>query len=130
MPMTHQWDIADGNISVEYRWKHRDWNSISMTTRNTPDTIAPGSQEEFITEHYWGYTKIGAAKTAEYGVEHPRWEVYPAAQHYAINVAFGPLYGQEFEFLTHEKPVSVFLAEGSGITVKEGSRLPRSTQIA
>ena len=90
--------------------------------------ILAESQEEFITEHSWGYTKIGAANTAEYGVEHPRWEVYPSVQQYAVNVDFGPLYGPEFECLANKMPSSVFLAVGSSITVREGTRLPRASR--
>ena len=83
-----------------------------------------GSEEEFITEHYWGYTRISATKTSEYEVQHPRWVVYPV-KNYTIDVAFGHLYGKEFDFLKNEKPVSVFLAEGSEIAVKSGSVIAR-----
>ncbi len=36
---------------------------------------------------------------------------------------FREVYGQEFAFLKHEKPRSVFLAEGSEIRVMEGRRI-------
>lgn len=79
----------------------------------------PGSEEEFITEHYWGFARMTGQKTTEYGVEHPRWEVYKMKT-YGIDVDFGNIYGQEFEFLKNEVPKSVFLAEGSEIKVKKG----------
>jgi hypothetical protein len=37
-----------------------------------PEEAAPGSEEEFITEHYWGYTRQRDGGTIEYRVEHPR----------------------------------------------------------
>jgi hypothetical protein len=75
-----------------------------------------GSQEEFITEHFWGYARAGADRTNEYQVAHPRWEVYPVNQYY-IDCDFGRLYGPEFGDLRERKPQSVFLAEGSPISV-------------
>ena len=37
---------------------------------------APGSEAEFITEHYWGYTRQRDGGTLEYQVEHPSWPVW------------------------------------------------------
>ena len=37
---------------------------------------AAGSLEEFIIEHYWGYTRRGPNRTDEYKVEHPKWELF------------------------------------------------------
>ena len=119
MPMRHSWNNAPDTLTVEYQWKKKNWNSFKVETQNTSALIQPGSEEEFITEHYWGYTKISDTVTSEYGVEHPRWEVYPTKA-YSIDVNFGDLYGDSFSFLDRETPKSVFLAEGSAIKVKEG----------
>ncbi len=48
------------------------WHSLAVEANPTPQPIAPGSEEEFITEHYWGYTKrtrAGAGIHSEYGVQ-------------------------------------------------------------
>jgi hypothetical protein len=119
MDMAHTWDASGDMLAVEYKWRRREWNAFKVTTASLPVNIADGSEEEFITEHYWGYTKINERKTSEYGVEHPRWQVYPLKS-YEIRVDFGDVYGSEFEFLNKEVPRSVFLAEGSAIVVKEG----------
>lgn len=122
MPMLSS-RVSDGSgLTVEYKWKKNKWYSLSVNTENATVDIASGSEEEFITEHYWGYTKITKEKTSEYGVEHPRWEVYPTKD-YSIDVDFGHVYGRNFEFLTSQKPDSVFLAEGSEIRVKGGRML-------
>ena len=119
MPMRHSWEMADEEVTVEYQWKKKKWNSLKVTTNNIATLIRENSEEEFITEHYWGYTKITDTKTSEYGVEHPKWEVY-GTKDYLINVDFEDIYGPDFGFLQAEKPKSVFLALGSEIKVKEG----------
>ena len=37
-------------------------------------------REEFITEHYWGYTAQRNGGCTEYKVEHPRWNVWKARE--------------------------------------------------
>lgn len=122
LPMQHAWKTPGDSLQVEYKWKGQTWNSLAVTTGAMPMDILDNSEEEFITEHYWGYTKHGERKTLEYGVEHPRWQVYETKD-YAISVDFASTYGREFAFLTQEKPTSVFLAEGSEVLVKSGVEL-------
>ena len=125
LPMRHQWENLEDSLSVEYHWKLKHkWNSIKVRADFRPQNIVAASEEEFITEHYWGYTKINSTTTSEYEVEHPRWVVYPVKD-YQIDVEFGDLYGDEFDFLKREIPVSVFLAEGSEIAVKSGRTISR-----
>lgn len=119
LPMKHDWVEDDQNISVNYAWKKKEWYNFSVNATKPALPLTAGSEEEFITEHYWGYTKIGNQKTSEYGVEHPKWDVYKVNQ-YEVNLDFGAMYGQDFEFLNHQKPSSVFLVEGSDICVRDG----------
>lgn len=122
MPMKHLWQTSANNLTVEYQWKKKRWNSFKMITELTANSIEANSEEEFITEHYWGYAKVDDKKTSEYGVEHPKWQVYKTIE-YSIDVDFGAVYGNEFDFLIKEKPKSVFLAEGSEIKVMKGKVL-------
>lgn len=122
MPMRHTWKMKGDSMSTEYWWKKKRWNSFSITTETSLLETKPGSEEEFITEHYWGYTKLKKGATAEYEVSHPKWEAYPTLD-YHIDVDFGNVYGKEFEFLAKEKPVSAFVAEGSPIKVMAGTLL-------
>jgi uncharacterized protein len=119
MPMGHSWTTSGDSLIVEYKWKKNQWNSLKVVTDNNAAIVKDGSEEEFITEHYWGYTKVSKNKTSEYGVEHPKWAVY-GTRDYLINVDFGDVYGEDFNFLMTDKPKSVFLAEGSEIIVREG----------
>ena len=122
MPMRHSWVEGKDELRVDYQWRKNRWNSISVTTDNEARPIAIGSEEEFITEHYWGYTRISDERTSEYKVEHPKWDVYKT-RNYLIDVDFHDVYGPDFAFLTTAKPVSVFLAEGSEIQVKHGKQI-------
>jgi hypothetical protein len=80
--------------------------------------LKPGSEAEFITEHYWGYSRRDAERTIEYHVEHPRWQVYPI-EAWHCDVDFGAVYGQVFASLNEARPLSVFLAEGSEVAVQD-----------
>ncbi len=122
LPMSHSWEDAGTSQRIEYKWKKTGWNSLSVNATRIGVPIMDGSEEEFITEHYWGYTKVSDSATSEYGVEHPKWQVYPI-ESYDIAVDFGNVYGQDFEFLNRETPLSVFLAEGSEIRVLDGRKL-------
>ena len=103
LPMQHNWTNQNGELQVQYRWKTSHWNNFSVTTRADAHPIAAGSEEEFITEHYWGYTDIGGNRTSEYEVVHPKWDVYPLLR-YAINVDFNNTYGNNFAFCNNSNP--------------------------
>lgn len=122
MPMRHSWKQGDGDVQVTYQWKKKGWHTVEVVCHSTSCVIQEGSEEEFITEHYWGYTRINDNTTSEYEVAHPRWDVY-AVKDYTMDVNFGTVYGTGFSFLTSQTPKSVFLAEGSEITVMKGRRL-------
>ncbi len=122
MPMKHAWEISDKNLLIEYAFFYKkNWHSFSITTEPTLNEITEGSEEEFITEHYWGYTQLSASKTSEYEVVHPTWKVYPTIN-YSIHVDFETVYGSDFNMLNTLTPRSVFLAEGSEIAVKGKSK--------
>ena len=123
MPMDHKWEELTNKRQVEYRWKYRDkWHFIKLDADLKSSNIEPGSEEEFITEHYWGYTKISSNTTYEYQVTHPKWEVYKVLDH-EIDVDFGVIYGQEFAGLSNRTPNSIMLAEGSKITVENKRKI-------
>jgi len=121
LPMKHLWIEQAHQLEVDYLWKNKTWNKFSVIASSKAEEIAVGSEEEFITEHYWGYTKIGLNRTSEYGVEHPRWKAY-SVKNYKIEVDFGINYGSDFAFLKNAIPDSVMLAEGSEIRVLKGKR--------
>jgi len=116
--MQHRWDTQPNHQEIEYSWiKNGKTNSISTNCSKEPQTILEDSEEEFISEHYWGYTKVNNSKTYEYEVQHPTWEYYKIND-YKINIDFGSVYGADFKSLTNAKPKSVMLMEGSEISVE------------
>ena len=127
MPMRHQvvlpTDEAQGRIAYEWRRAGR-WNGLAVGFSG--DAVPPlaGSEEEFITEHYWGYTRQPDGSTIEYAVEHPPWRVWPVCSvQYDCDVE--AIYGKEFvPFLS--EPTSAFVADGSAVLVRRGRRLERN----
>ncbi|MGY8950249.1 MAG: YqjF family protein [Flavobacteriales bacterium] len=116
LPMKHSWS-EENELNIEYSWKLNDnWNSVSVKAEISPFSFNEKSEADFITEHYWGYTKINNVKTNEFEVKHPSWKIYNVLDS-IINVDFESSYGTDFEFLNHQQPVSVMLAEGSKISV-------------
>lgn len=122
MPVSHLWQFTENHWDIKYEWGKGLAHSLQVTAQKKPEAIADESEEAFIIDHYWGYTKLSASRTGVYEVEHPRWEVYPVTT-YNINVDFGQLYGPDFAFLEDTRPLSVFLAEGSAIKVKKNITL-------
>ncbi|HYG16815.1 MAG TPA: DUF2071 domain-containing protein [Bacteroidia bacterium] len=116
LPMRRRWHSHSEGLEVEYRWGWRMNNRFKVSCQPDACEIAEGSEAEFITEHYWGYTNHKNRNTFEYRVEHPRWLAYDV-HNYEIDVDFKKLYGSEFDFLKPAEPKSVFLAEGSEIKV-------------
>ncbi len=116
----HEWKNTYNSLRIAYFWGRFRWNSIWVEA--SPDAIETqaGSDEEFITEHYWGYTKIDDHRTMEYEVVHPKWLVYPVKKCY-VDVSFDRIYGKEFAFLRNQNYDSVFLAEGSKVKIKHGN---------
>jgi uncharacterized protein YqjF (DUF2071 family) len=106
-----------------YQWKNdKKWNTIEIETKKELSKIEVNSEAEFITEHYFGYTKINENSTFEYEVTHPRWEQLEVLK-YNVDIDFEKTYGTDFGFLGNQKPNSVFLAKGSKITVKNKKKL-------
>jgi uncharacterized protein YqjF (DUF2071 family) len=120
LPMKHQIDHVDLKLSVEYSWRRgRKWESLKMSASGEPQTITAGSHPEFITEHYWGYTRVRAG-CSEYRVEHPRWKIW-SADHFEFSAEVAALYGEQFVDPLNAVPRSTFIAEGSPITVERRS---------
>ena len=122
MPMRHEIKQDPNYLFVKYAWKNERWHSFEIKSSSSPYHFSDDSLENFLTFQHWGYTKINEEDTYEYAVEHPRWRAYPT-QEYKIDVDFGEVYGPSFAFLQHQVPDSVFLVEGSDITLEKSQRI-------
>lgn len=117
--MDHQWSEDDDSRHFEYRWKaskKNQWQTVAVTTEKEFTEIEEDSEEQFITEHYWGYTKHGT-RTYEYEVVHPTWRQLKIKD-IKLDIDFEANYGKDFSFLQSATPSSVILAEGSEVSVR------------
>ena len=127
LPTSHQIESLPGRPedikSVAYFWRFKGReNFLKLATRGSAQPLIEGSQQEFITEHYWGYTAQRDGSTLEYRVEHPRWRVWDS-ETAELSCDVAALYGQEFCSLLNRRPTTAFLAEGSLVKVCQGVRL-------
>lgn len=105
---------------VRYGWA--GGHAVMAEFDGQPDPAKPGSEEEFITEHYWGYAKQRDGGTVEYRVEHPSWRVWRATQA-SLEGGVASFYGDDFQEALTGPPSSAFVADGSAIAVQRGVRL-------
>jgi uncharacterized protein YqjF (DUF2071 family) len=116
LPMKHQIDHVDLNLSVEYSWRRGSkWESLRLGAAGEAQIIPAGSHAEFITEHHWGYTKVHSGCN-EYRVEHPRWKIWNA-ESFEFSADVAALYGEQFFQPLNAPPHSAFIADGSPIQV-------------
>ena len=117
IPTKHNWEINTTTKKITYQWFVKNkWNSLSVKANNTSKAMIRGSFEEFIFEHYYGYTKVSETITEEYAINHPSWLINEITET-NIDCNFEDNYGRDFAFLNQMKADSVFLAEGSAISV-------------
>lgn len=124
VPMSHRITTADGiPHSVEYGWTFRG-SPCHLRVAAIGDwrPLQTGEEAEFITEHYWGYTRRRDGSTSEYQVTHPPWRVMAVtSSEFSCDIA--GLYGAGFAESLKGTPHSALLAEGSPVTVYQGTRL-------
>lgn len=116
MPMKNRIHEKGDELLIQYSWKDKSWHSIEIVAKNKVQQMEIDSEFEFITEHYWGFTKKENS-TSQYEVCHPQWSCYPVKEH-RLDIDFGKIYGRDFETLNQRQPISVMLAEGSEIAVR------------
>jgi uncharacterized protein YqjF (DUF2071 family) len=124
LPMRHSIIPAGNNhTDFAYEWKLKGkWNKLAATVSNQFGDIPPGSAEEFIFEHYWGYNKLTTASTMQYQVEHISWQIAEVTNP-VFEADIAELYGKEFVPFLSVEPYSAFFANGSAINVRIGEKI-------
>jgi len=127
LPMRHLVEMREtpeARGRLRYEWRHAGrWQSIEAETDGPPAPAPPESEEEFITEHYWGYSRQRDGGTIEYHVAHPRWDLW-RVRRARLTCDAAALYGAPFAAVLAAEPVSAFVAVGSAVAVFRGRRLP------
>jgi uncharacterized protein YqjF (DUF2071 family) len=124
LPMRHELaveGIAEGSPGgASYGWAlGGQWHRLGVRVAGRPERPAPGSEAEFIVEHYWGYTALRGGACREYRVEHPPWRLWPAVAS-AFECDVRAVYGPGFAECLRGEPRSALLAEGSPVVVHRG----------
>jgi uncharacterized protein YqjF (DUF2071 family) len=121
LPMQHE-IIEPGGLEsagrVVYRWRMQGhWNSLELDYRGERSPLVPGSHEEFIAEHYWGYCGQRRSATIEYEVVHAPWNIWRATAARLDCSAAAALYGPALAEVLAAPPTTAFLADGSSVAV-------------
>jgi uncharacterized protein YqjF (DUF2071 family) len=118
VPTKHQINCDDSTQKVNFEWLlNKKWNSIYVEASNEAAAMKKDTLEQFIYEHYYGYTKIDEDKTEEYKLQHPSWKTNEVID-YKIDCDFEAMYGKAFSVLNQTKPEAVFIAKGSSVKVE------------
>ncbi len=124
-PMRHNIRGGDNDqpVEVDYQWKFGgQWQHLRTRGQAPAAPLVEGSLEQFIAEHYWGYSRQRNGTTFEYQVRHPAWKIWQCNDvEFVCNVE--ELYGTEFSPRLSQSPDSTFIADGSAVSVSFPRRL-------
>jgi uncharacterized protein len=123
LPMRQSITASERGRTLSYEWREpAGWVGVHAETTGDAADLIPGSKAEFITEHFWGYTRQRDGGTIEYQVTHSRWRVWPSA---AVRVQgdLGQTYGPAFGDVLSGVPDSAYVAVGSPVTVYRPARV-------
>lgn len=119
----HHVSSGSSGGEAEYAWRTgRRWNHLRVAGHGPPRPAAEGSQEHFIIEHYWGYTRVRDGITLEYRVDHPSWNLWQNCQG-ELDCDAVAVYGPQFGEVLTGPPHSALLADGSDVSVYPPNRL-------
>jgi len=120
LPMRHsirESGTSDAPVHVEYTWKRvTGWAGLRIATEGRKQPLRGGSEEEFITQHYWGYTTQKDGSAIEYEVKHPSWNVWTAKEA-SLDISATDAFPPQFSEALSRSPDSALLADGSAVTV-------------
>ncbi|MGA8270188.1 MAG: DUF2071 domain-containing protein [Candidatus Sulfotelmatobacter sp.] len=122
-PMRHRITTEGPNKTAEYQWRiGEQWCKLSAQTIGSPKHPDEASLEQFITEHYWGYSSQRTGGCVEYHVAHAPWRVW-ATSVAGFEGEASSLYGDELGALIKQRSDSAFVADGSPVIVFKGRKI-------
>lgn len=120
-PMMHQLDSGFCPRSpageIMYGWHlNGRWNRLSAVLSPPWQTLQAGSEAQFLSERYWGYTARRSGVTSEIRITHAPWRVCAVSRpHLACDVR--AVYGSRFVEPLAGPPASAFVADGAPVEV-------------
>jgi uncharacterized protein YqjF (DUF2071 family) len=123
LPMKHSVNMNGATKTAEYQWQlNGAWCRLYANSSFAPAHPQEGSLEQFITEHYWGYSAQRNGDSLEYHVSHVPWTVWTSTAAGFEGDASG-LYGSELGKVLRRRPDSAFIADGSPVIVSTGKKI-------
>ena len=118
VPTKHEIKEENKIQKVKFEWLlNKKWNSIYVEASKNSEIMQNDTLEQFIYEHYYGYTKIDENITEEYKLQHPSWKTNSVIN-FTIDCDFERMYGEAFAVLNTTKSEAVFVAEGSSVKIE------------
>jgi uncharacterized protein len=116
-PMRHAVSPPESPGEYRYEWRHGGtWCSINARVSGAAAQPQEGSLEQFITEHYWGYSTQPGGRALEYHVSHVPWRVWHSDAA-GFQGDADALYGPQLGAVVRLPPDSAFVADGSPVLV-------------
>ena len=114
---------------VMYGWQlNGHWNQLSGVTSAPWQSPQAGSEAQFITERYWGYTARRSGGTSEIQISHVPWKICEVScPELACDVAV--VYGSAFVEPLARPPASSFVADGAPVVVHRPTLLGQSGDL-
>lgn len=114
-PMRHAVQPGIDSVSASYGFNvNGHWNHLEATAEKEELKIIPGSLEDFIAEHYYGYNRWYGNRTLELQLNRPPWN-YQRLLSYKVDCRFEDFYPQEFVPFLYGEPHSVQFVSGSAV---------------
>ncbi len=126
VPVRHETEsdkgAGSGSRALSYVWgRGATQCRLSARIAGEAQSVSPGSEEAFIAEHEWGYSRRKGS-TFEYRVEHPPWRIW-RAQEVLLEGNLSAHYGAGIGSVLKQPPDSAFVAEGSAVKVYRGVKI-------
>jgi hypothetical protein len=119
IPLPDREGPGEGSSAPTSRFR---WNRLAARVAAPLEPPPPGSLEEFLVEHYWGYVRARDGATREYRVIHTPWHVAPA-ENVSWDCDLAATYNTPLAEHLAAPPTSAFIAAGSPIQLYRGRRL-------
>ncbi len=107
---------------IDYQWKvEGNDNRVRIKGRDPITKRQPGTKVGFILDHLSRY-QVSHGSTFYYDIDRPKWVLWDAAQaNFTCDVR--RLFGKQFVRPLAARPVSVFIAAGSKVTLRRPAKV-------
>jgi uncharacterized protein len=114
-----------------YEWQdQRSRCRIETRVRGAATPLEPGTESQFIADHYWGYVRHRDGTTVEYHVEHPAWRFWEVENARFVGQGVDRLYGPPLSEVLSRQPWSALVADGSPVVVHRGVPLLTGSRVS